>query len=141
MLNYVRGTTDGSSGVVTVLGHLVTSSCNNETSCGRDIKGILTVTTSTHNVDIAVSVENCWYTCLQDTVTEAEQFVDGDAAHLQGGQQGCDLLRRILTLSDTNQNILHFFTRQFLVVQHPVQDVFHRLLCHDFIFFATDCRT
>ena len=118
-----------------MLGYLVTCSGYHETTGCRDVKGVLAVTTSAHNVYISVCIENGWYTCLQDAITESKQFVHCHTAHLEGGQQGRNLFGWIFTVRDSNQYHFHFLTSQFLVVQHPVQDVFHRL-CHKFSLFA-----
>ena len=116
-----------------MFGHLIASTGDDEAGGGGDVEGVLTVATGANDVDITVGIEDSGNTRLEDTIAEAQQLVDGDATHLQGSQQGSDLFGGILTLSDAYQNILHFFTREFLVVQHPIKDVFH-CLCHNSLF-------
>ena len=129
MGNDVRCTADAGGGIVTMLGDLIASTCNPKATCSRNIKRVLAVATRTYHVNITVGIKDSRNARFQNTIAETQQFVNGYATHLQGRQQGRNLFVGVFTLSDTNQNILHFFTRQLLVVQHPVQDVFH-CLCH-----------
>ena len=129
VLDDIRGTTDARRGIVAVLGDLIARAGNHKTTGRRDIKRVLAVATRAYHVNVAVGIQDGGYPRLQDTVAEAQQLVDRDTTHLQGGQQGGNLFRGVFALRDTHQDILHFLTSQFLVVQHPVQDVFH-CLCH-----------
>ena len=55
--NDIRGAAGTGCRIVTMLGHLVTSTCNHETAGGGDIEGVLPVATRSHYIDIAVAVE------------------------------------------------------------------------------------
>ena len=129
VLDDIRGTRNGGGSIVAVFGDFVTCTGNDKTTGGRDVKGVFAVTASTYHVDIAVGIEDGRNTRLQNAITETQQLVDRYTTHLQGGQQGGDLFVGVLALRDTNQYCFHLFTGQLLVVQHPVQDIFH-CLCH-----------
>ena len=84
MGNDVRGTADAGGSIVAVLGHLIAGTGDDEAAGGRDIKGVLAVAASADHVDVAVGIEDGGHARLQDAVAEAQQLVNGDAAHLQG---------------------------------------------------------
>ena len=133
VLDDVRGTTYTGRGVVAVLGHLITRTCNHKTGGGRDVEGVLSVSSGSYYIDVPVCFQNGRYTGLQDTVAEAQELIDGDTSHLQTGEQGGNLFIGILTVRDTNQNRFHLFTSQFLVVQQPEEVAFHCLF-HNYLF-------
>ena len=110
-----------------MLGYLITGTCNHKTSRGRDVEGVLSVSTCSYHVDIAICLQDGRDTSLQDTIAKAQELIDGDTSHLQTGEQGGNLFIGILTVGDTNQNRFHLFTSQFLVVQQPEQVAFHCL--------------
>ena len=125
ILDDVGSTTHRSCSEVTMLSHLISCTSNDETRSSRDIESILAITTSTNNIDISVTIEDGRNTSLQNTITETEKFIYSHTAHLQTSKQGCNLFLRKLTLSNSQDDILGFFTGQLLVVQHSVQDILH----------------
>ena len=118
--NHIRSTTNAGSRIVTMLGHLIAGTGNDKTGSGRDVKGVLLVTTCAYDINIAFTIQLCRNTCLQNTVTKAEQLINGDSPHLKSSQQGCHLFHRELTFGDTNQNVMSLLTSQFLVIEHSV---------------------
>ena len=65
-----------------MLGDLVACAGNHKATCSRNIKRILAVATRTYHVNITVGIEDSWYTRLQNTIAETQQFVNGYATHL-----------------------------------------------------------
>ena len=131
VLDDIRGTADTGRRIIAMLGHFITRTCNHKTSRSRDVEGVLAVSTRSYHVDIAVCLQDGRDAGLKDSIAKAQELIDGDTSHLQTGEQGGNLFVGVLTVGDTNQNRFHLFTSQFLVVQHPIQDVFH-CLCHIF---------
>ena len=115
--NHVGCSAGRRGGIVAVLGHLIAGTGNDEAAGGRAVEGVLAVAASTYDVDITVAMQGNGNASLQDTVAKAKQFVDGDAAHLQGREQSSNLFVGVLAVGYANQDVLHLFTSQLLVVQ------------------------
>lgn len=123
VLDNIRSTTHACGGIVAMLGHLVTGTGNDEARGRRDVKRILTIAACTNDVDVTVAVERHRYASLQDTVTEAEKFINRDAAHLNGRQQCRDFWIREFTTCDGNQQFLCLLTFQLFMIEQPIENV------------------
>ena len=121
----VAGAAHRGSRIVAVLCHLVARTRNDEAGGGRNVEGILAVTTCSHHVNVAVAIQDGWHTSGKNSVTETKQFIYRYASHLQTGEQGCNLFLRKFTLGDSYNDVSGFLTGKFLVVQHSVQNVLH----------------
>ena len=93
-----------------MLCHLVSCPCDDEACGSGDIEGVLSVAAGAHHVNIPVGIEDGRHACLKNTVPESEQFVYGDAPHLQTGEQRRDLLVGIFTVCDSDKNSFHLLS-------------------------------
>ena len=75
------------------------------------------ITACTHNVNRAVSGKIYRYAGGEQCFTETYQFFYFDAAHLENGQQGGYLCVVIHSPGYVEQQILCFFSVQFLVIE------------------------
>ena len=108
-----------------MLGNLITCTSNYEASSSRDIKRILTITSRSHYINVAITIEDGRNSCRQDTITKSQQLIHCNTAHLQTREQGCYLFFGELTLRYTYDDILGLFAGKFLMIQHSVQNVLH----------------
>jgi hypothetical protein len=122
VLDDVGSTTDARSSIVAMLSDFVSGTCDDEARSSRDIECVLAVTASSHHVDVTVTVERHRHARFEDAVTEAEELVDSDAAHLNSCQQGSDLCVVKLTLRDGDEQLFGFLTCEFLVVEELVEN-------------------
>ena len=100
-----------------MLGHFVAGTGYDETGAGRDVECILTVATCSYDVDGAIRTEVDGNACFHQCFAKSYQFVDCDAAHLEGGEQGGYLSFRIHLAGDVEQNLPGLCRGQFFVVE------------------------
>ena len=125
LLDDVRGSGDGRGGIVAVLCHFIACAGHDETCARGDVERVLLVASRTYDVDVLRSVEQGWYACFQNAVAEAEQLVNGDAAHLQSRQQGGYLFCWVLLLGDADEYVVHLLVSKFFVVENLCELLFH----------------
>ena len=131
VLDNVRRAADACGCVVAVFCHFISCTGNDEAGCRGDVESVLAVTAGTDHIDIAVTVQRYGYARGENAIAETEQFLYTDAAHLNGGQQCCDLCVVEFTACDGDEQFLCLFTFQLLVVEEAVENSLdvHMRLC------------
>ncbi len=126
VVGYHVGRSAGACGrVVAVLGHFVACSGYHEARRGGYVERVFAVAPGAYHVDVAVAVERHGHSRLQYAVAEAQQFVNGYAAHLQCGEQGGYLFLWIFAARDAHKYVFCLLACEFLMVEHAVEYVIH----------------
>ena len=92
-----------------MLGHFVASASDDEGRASGDVEAVLAVATRADDVECVVFGEVHVLARLEQSLTEAEQLVNGHAARLQCHQQGGNLLDVILFLHDVEHDFVGVF--------------------------------
>ena len=113
----IAGSADGSRTIVAMFGNMISGSRYNEAGASRDVEGIFSITACTYNINRGVSGKVYRYAGGEQCFTETYQFFYFDAAHLENGQQSGYLCVVIHSPGYVEQQILCFFSGQFLVIE------------------------
>ena len=70
-----------------MLGHFIPRAGHHERGQGRNVKGVLAIAAGAAQVDDLVGAQTRIDTQFQHGVPEAFQFMDGDIAHQENGQE------------------------------------------------------
>ena len=115
-LKHVRRTAYRSRTAVAVLGHLISTCCNDECRAGRNVECVLAVATGTHDVESVIVIKIDLLACFEQAIAEAEQLIDGHASCLQCHEKRCYLAVVVSLLCDANHDVVSLAARQGLSI-------------------------
>ena len=122
----IAGSADRGTGSVAVLGNFVASASDDEGGAGGDVEGVFLIAARADDIEGIVVAEVDVPTSFEESVAEAEELIDGDAAHLYGCQDGCDLDVGELFTCDIEHESEGFFAGKGFACKEAGEDGEHR---------------
>ena len=114
---------------VAVLSDLVACSCHDKRSACADVEGVFPVAASAYDVDGVVFAKVEMLSCFQESLTETEKFIHGDALHLQAHEQGCNFALVVFLANDVEHYLVCVFLRKRVALCETNEILFHGYVC------------
>ena len=121
----VAGAADGCCPVVAMLGNTIARAGDDKTGTGGDVEGVLAVSSCPDNVQWVVGGQVYRDTLFEQGIAEAQQFVDNDTAHTEGGEEGGNLYIGTVATGNVFHYLAGFAAGKLFVTEESLEYFFH----------------